>query len=324
MTEPVKEAGVDGPARDLVGYGRRPPHGTWPNGAKVALNIALNIEEGSERSWAFGDRRNEGLGEVPRTVDAAYRDLATESVYEYGSRAGVFRLLRLFDRLGVKATMFAAAQALERNREAASWIADAGHDVCCHGYRWAEQWTMAPGEEQELIDLAVASITETTGSRPLGWYSRWMASSRTRELLAAEGGFVYDSDAYNDDIPYYAPAAGRSHLVLPYSQTYNDSFYSYGHIASPSDFVDYCMRGLDYLRREGDGVPRMMSVGLHARLSGQAARTSAIEEFLEHALSLDDVWVTRRVDIAEHWLREFPARLSRDADGRPAAAAGRG
>ncbi len=204
--------------------------------------------------------------------------------------------------------MFAAAQALERNLDAASWIAEAGHDVCCHGYRWAEQWKMSAEEERELIDRAVASITETTGRRPLGWYSRWMPSSRTRALLAAEGGFVYDSDAYNDDIPYYVTAADRPYLVVPYSVTYNDSFYAYGQLTSPSDFVDYCKRGLDYLRHEDDGVPRMMSVGLHARLSGQAARASAVEEFLEYACSLDDVWVTRRGDIAEHWLREFPSQ----------------
>lgn len=295
-----------GPARDFVGYGRTPPQGEWPGGARVALNLVINVEEGSERSWEAGDRVNEGLGEVPRAMDPSYRDLGTESVYEYGSRAGVFRLLRLFDRAGTKITAFAAAQALEKNPDAASWIAESGHEVCAHGYRWAEAWKMSRDDEKRAIDRAVASIEMTTGSRPVGWYSRWMPSVRTRELLAEEGGFLYDADAYNDDIPYYVTAAGVPHLIVPYSITYNDSFYSYGQLTSPSDFVDYCRRGLDYLRDERDGAPRVMSIGLHPRLSGQAARASAVAEILDYAKSLDDVWITTRREIAEYWRANFP------------------
>jgi peptidoglycan/xylan/chitin deacetylase (PgdA/CDA1 family) len=296
-----------GPTRDFVGYGRTPPQGEWPGGARVALNLVINVEEGSERSWAAGDRINEGLSEVPRPMDPSYRDLGTESVYEYGSRAGVFRLLRLFDRAETTITAFAAAQALEKNPGAASWIAESGHEVCAHGYRWAEAWKMTRDEEKAAIDRAVASIEQTTGSRPVGWYSRWMPSPHTRELLAEEGGFLYDADAYNDDIPYYVPAAGGQHLVVPYSLTYNDSFYSYGQLTSPSDFVDYCRRGLDYLRDERDGAPRMMSIGLHPRISGQAARASAVAEILDYAKSLDDVWITTRREIAEYWREAFPA-----------------
>jgi peptidoglycan/xylan/chitin deacetylase (PgdA/CDA1 family) len=295
-----------GPPRRLIGYGSNPPQATWPGGKTVALNVVVNIEEGSERSWPAGDRVNEGLAEVPRAIDPAYRNLGVESVYEYGSRAGVFRLLRLFDRLGVPITAFAAAQALELNRDAADLLAESAHEVCAHGYRWAEAWTMSRDEEAAFIGRAVASIESTVGRRPVGWYSRWMPSVNTRELLAEEGGFRYDADAYNDDIPYYVPAAGRWHLVVPYSTTYNDSFYSYGQLGDPSSFVDYCTRALDYLRREGDGAPRMMSVGLHPRISGQAARASAVEEFLEYAAGLDDVWITTRSAIADHWLEAFP------------------
>lgn len=293
--------------RDYVGYGAHPPKGTWPGGASVALNIVVNVEEGSERSIGAGDGRNEGLGEVSRSLQAGYRDLATESVYEYGSRAGIFRLLRLFDHLDIKVTAFAAAVALERNPDATRWLVNSGHDICAHGYRWAEQWTMTREEEVRAVEMAVESITSTTGSRPLGWYSRWMPSEATRDILVGEGGFVYDSDAYNDDIPYYVRVSGRPHLVVPYTMTYNDSFFSYGQMTSPSDFVDYCRRGLEYLAREDDGAPRVMSVGLHPRLSGQAARASALEEFLTYAAGHENVWIARRHDIAAHWLSHFPA-----------------
>ena len=303
-----------GPSRDFVGYGKSSPKGSWAGGARVALNIVINVEEGSERSWAAGDQHNEGLGELPRAIDAQYRDLGTESVYEYGSRAGVFRLLRLFDKLGIKVTAFAAAQALELNPEATAWLVSAGHEICAHGYRWSESWRMNRDDEARSIERAVASIAKTTGHRPVGWYSRWMPSIHTRELLAAEGGFEYDSDAYNDDFPYYVAVAGRPHLVVPYTQTYNDSFYCYGHLGGPTDFVDYCRRGLDYLLNEDDGAPRLMSVGLHPRITGQAARTSALAEFLDYALAQDGVWVTTRREIANYWRAEHPPMVSAAGD----------
>ena len=301
---------VSGPKRNFVGYGRVPPQGTWPGGARVALNIVVNVEEGSERSIPDGDGCNEGLGEVPRVIEPRYRDLGTESVYEYGSRAGIYRLLRLFDKLGVKTTAFAAAVALERNSDAAGWLVESGHEICAHGYRWAEAWKMSPTEEAESIRRAVSSLTATCGVKPVGWYSRWMPSVDTRRLLVEEGGFLYDADAYNDDFPYYVPVNGRWHLVMPYTQTYNDSFYAYGQLTSPSDFTDYCCRALDYLAAETDGAPRMMSVGLHPRLSGQAARTAALQEFLDSALTRDDVWVTTRIEIARHWLANQPPPTS--------------
>jgi peptidoglycan/xylan/chitin deacetylase (PgdA/CDA1 family) len=294
------------PPRDFIGYGRNPPRIEWPNKARVALNLVLNYEEGSERSHWAGDGRNEGLGEVPRLLEAAYRDLATESVYEYGSRAGVFRLLRLFDRCRVQTTLFAAAVALEANPDVGIWAAESGHEVCGHGYRWSEDWTVSREEEEERIRLAVESITRTCGQRPVGWYNRWMPSAHTRELLVAEGGFAYDSNAYNDDLPYYVEVSGKQHLVLPYSLTYNDAAYAYGHLGGPEDFLSYCKRGLDYLREEGETVPRMMSIGLHARLSGQAGRASALRDFIDYAQSKGDVWITTRADIAAWWSKHYP------------------
>lgn len=304
MSEPPDE--LPTPTRDFVGYGRHLPVVQWPDGARLALNFAVNYEEGSERSFDNGDGRNEGLGEVTRLLDPEARDMATESVYEYGSRAGMPRILRLLDEYGVRATMLAAAVALERNPEVAAWIGEAGHDVCGHGWRWSEDWTVDREHETRRIAAAVVSISRTVGRPPTGWYNRWMPSPHTRELLVEHGGFRYDSNAYNDDLPYWTSVAGRPHLVVPYSLTYNDSRYVADGL-SPSAFVDYCVRGIDELAREGEWAPRMMSVGLHARFSGQAARASALREILEHALRRGDVWIARREDIAAAFAQQVPA-----------------
>jgi peptidoglycan/xylan/chitin deacetylase (PgdA/CDA1 family) len=307
LAGPATEAGVN-PARDFIGYGRNPPLFQWPGGARVALNIVLNYEEGSERSFWAGDGRNEGLGEVPRILEGAHRDLATESVYEYGSRVGVFRLLRLLERLQLPCTFFAAAVALEANPEVGQWAAEAGHEVCGHGYRWSEDWLVSREEEAERIRLAVASIARTCGARPRGWYNRWMPSAHTRELLVEEGGFLYDSNAYNDDLPYYVTVGDRPHLVVPYSITYNDSHYAYGHLGGPDDFLSLCRRGLDYLWEESEESGKLMSIGLHARLSGQAGRASALRDFLAYAAQKPGVWIATRLDIARWWLANMPPR----------------
>jgi len=296
---------IDGPPRDYVGYGRHVPVVRWPGDARLALNLAINVEEGSERSFHNGDGRNEPSGEFARTVGDGVRDLAVESVFEYGSRAGVQRLLRILDELHVPATFFAAAAALEANPEVARWIGEAGHDVCAHGLRWSEDWTVDRAEEARRIAAAYESITRTVGTPPAGWYNRWMPSVHTRELVAEHGGFEYDSNAYNDDLPYWTVAAGRPHLVVPYTLTQNDSRYVADGL-SPSDFVDYCVRAIDLLSEEGRTAPRMMSIGVHARWSGQPARASALREVLRHAIDRGDVWLARRVDIA----REFRAQIT--------------
>ncbi|HKO27969.1 MAG TPA: polysaccharide deacetylase family protein [Solirubrobacteraceae bacterium] len=296
-----------GPARDFVGYGRQTPAIEWPDGARVAVSLVINYEEGSEKSWLEGDAANEGLGELThRTLDPGYRDLCTETVYEYGSRAGVFRLFRLLDEYRVPCTMYAAALALERNPDAAAWIRESGFETASHGWRWADDWTRSRDEQRALIDRAVASIETTTGTRPVGWYSRYMPSVHTRELLVEEGGFIYDSESSNDDLPYYVQVGGREHLIVPYSITYNDVHYFNGSYASPSDFVDYTTRALDYLAWEGETHPKMMSIGLHCRWTGQAGRASALREFIEHAQARGDVWFARRRDIAEWWLERYP------------------
>jgi len=290
-----------GPPRDLVGYGGRPPRVRWPGDATVAVNLVVNYEEGSEQSMGSGDPAGEARGESGRPMPPGIRNLAEDSMYEYGSRAGIWRILGIFDEYRVPATIFGAAVALEANPAVARAIAEAGHDVCGHGWRWNEPWLLSRDEERAQIEKAVASIERTTGQRPLGWYWRFGSTVHTRELLVDVGGFLYDSDTYNDDLPYWTTVSGRRHLVLPYSTTYNDSQGD----RSPSTFLQYCVRGLDELRREGQrGEPKMMSIGMHPRRTGHAARASALREFLEHALSLGDVWFARRADIARHWIEQ--------------------
>lgn len=291
--------------RDTVGYGRDRPQLRWPGETRVAVNFVVNIEEGAERTFDR-DGINEGLVEVPRRAGTDVRDFAVESMYEYGSRVGATRLLRLLRDRGIAATAFAAAVALEANPAVAAELVEGGHEVCAHGYRWAESWTMSDAEEADSIAAAIASIARTTGQRPAGWYCRWMPSHRTRRLLVEHGGFVYDSDAYNDDLPYYEEISGRPHLVVPYTLTYNDAHYSYGTFSSPGDFVEYCRRAIDFLAAEGGGAPSLLSIGLHPRISGQAARADAVREIAELATAHPAVWVATRLDIARYWLERYP------------------
>jgi peptidoglycan/xylan/chitin deacetylase (PgdA/CDA1 family) len=294
---------VPGPARDLIGYGSHPPKVRWPEGAALALNLVVNYEEGSENAIPYGDDRNEGLGEIMYDVGPGHRDLAVESTYEYGSRVGIWRLLRLFEEHGIRSTFFAAAVALDRNRDVAAAMKAGGHECCSHGWRWVEQWKLSREEEQAHIAAAYELFNEVVGEPPTGWYCRYGPSPYTRELVVEHGGFKYDSDAYNDDVPYFVEVNGQSHLVVPYSLTYNDVRFGispgYG---GPSDFVDICRRGIDEFRREGHaGTPRMMSIGLHPRLIGQPGRLSALREVIEYAASCGDVWFARRDEIADWW-----------------------
>ncbi len=293
---------VPGPRRNFIGYGRYIPQVVWPNGAKVAVNIVVNYEEGSEYSKPAGDERNEGLGEITYSLGNDYRDLSVESTYEYGSRAGIWRLMRLFDEYDVSCTFFACAVALERNPEVAAYLRESSHDFISHGWRWEEHWLLDRATERRHIDWAVESFQQTLGERPIGWYCRYGPSVNTRELVVEEGGFLYDSDAYNDDLPYFTQVDDTQHLVVPYSLTYNDLQGD----KSPDDFANFCKRGIDELWLEGErGYPKMMSIGLHPRLVGQAGRTSALREIIEHGLGKDGVWFARRNDIARWWLDHF-------------------
>lgn len=293
---------VPGPQRDFVGYGRNKPRVVWPNRAAVAVNFCIAYEEGAERSIPSGDSRGESLGGVV-TPGETRRDLAVETIYEYGSRAGIWRLANLLDDYKVPATLFAAAVALERNPEVCAWVRETGNDICCHGWRWVEPWLFDEAEERRRIALAVDSVTRTTGRRPVGWRSRTGPSINTRRLLMEEGGFIYDSDSYSDDLPYFPKEADR-HLVVPYTLTYTEGrlVQPVGY-TSPADFWETCRLGLDELRREGKaGFPKMMSIGLHPRHTGQAGRMAGLRSFLDHAQELGDVWFARREDIARHWI----------------------
>lgn len=300
--KPFKEIDVPGPKRDMIGHGRHAPRVRWPGDARVAVSIVVNYEEGSEVTHGNGDKRNDGLQEVIYAMDPQYRDLAVESVFEYGSRAGIWRLERLLTEYRIPVTFYACAVALERNREVGAWIKEAGHEPCSHGWRWEEMWKLTRKEEKEHMLWAIESIRETTGSRPEGWYCRYGPSVNTRELVVEEGGFVYDSDVYNDDLPYYTTVKGKKHLIIPYSFTYNDGkFGLLPGYASPDDYFNTLKRGFDQLWREGATHPKMMSLGLHPRLIGQAARIDALREFLDYAQATGGVWFAKRIEIAKWW-----------------------
>jgi allantoinase len=295
--------------RDFVGYGAHPPDARWPGGARLALNFVMNYEEGSEYSLMDGDGFSDaGLTELPGSpVPCGGRDLAAESMFEYGSRVGFWRLMRLFAERGLPMTIYACARALERNPAAAAAIKAAGHDICCHGWRWIEHFKLTEEEEREHIRLAVESLTRSMGARPLGWYCRYGPSVNTRRLLMEEGGFLYDSDSYNDELPYYVLAEGRPQLVLPYTLTNNDVKWGTGNFGTGEDFFVYLRESFDMLYEEGRTAPKMMSVGMHMRLLGHPGRASGLARFLDYVASKPDVWVCHRLEIARHWLAEHPA-----------------
>ena len=299
-------------SRDLVGYGANPPHPKWQKNAKIALQIVLNYEEGSEYSIPDGDHTSEiYLREVPgSSMGKGMRDLQVESVYEYGSRAGFWRLMRLFKAKDIPVTIFGAALALERNPAAADAIVEAGYDICCHGWRWIGYHLLDEAEEREHIQKAVASLKKLTGDRPVGWYCRYAPSLNTRRLIVEEGGFLYDSDAYNDDLPYWVEVEGKSHLVIPYTLDNNDMKYCVAPgFNSGNDFYTYLKDAFDVLYAEGETAPKMMSVGLHARLAGKPGRIAALARFIDYVQSYEDVWICRRLDIAQHWIKHHPAPL---------------
>src|SRR5438067_13506935 len=294
--------------RDFVGYGAEPPHAQWPGDARIAVNFVINFEEGSELSYPAGDGFSEGgLTEMlGADLGVTGRDLAAESMFEYGARVGFWRLHRIFTRFGVPVTIFGCARAFEANPPAAAAIATSDWDICSHGYRWTNHPGLPEDEERRQIAAAVELIRQTTGKTPLGWYCRYAPSENTRRLLVEHGGFLYDSDTYNDELPYWVRVSARPHLVVPYSLTANDSKFGRGGFFTADDYFTFVKDGFDVLYREGRTQPKMMSLGLHLRLIGHPSRAAGLERALDYMARHNGVWFTRRLDIARHWVATHP------------------
>ena len=294
--------------RDLVGYGSHPPHPRWPGEARVAVQFVLNIEEGAESCLLNGDAQSEAwLHELPgRPARTGERDLSVEGMYEYGSRVGVWRILELFGVRGLPLTAFAVGQALEFNPELARALAAAGHEVAGHGYRWLDYRDIPADVERRHIRLTIEVIERLCGQRPVGWYTG-RVSPNTRRLVREEDGFLYSSDAYNDDLPYWL-AGSPAHLVIPYTLVNNDARYLLPNgFACGDDFFRLLKDAFDQLWQEGARCPKMMSVGLHGRISGHPARALALARFLDYVQSQEAVWICRREEIARHWRAEHTA-----------------
>ena len=293
--------------RNLVGYGQQPPHPRWPNNARIAVQIVLNYEEGGENCILHGDPASEAFLSEIVGADArkGVRHMSMESIYEYGSRAGVWRLLRIFKEYQVPVTIFAVGMAVERNPAVIEAMVDAGHEICSHGYRWIDYQYVTEDQEREHIGLAIAAIENVTGRRPLGWYTG-RTSPNTRRLVVEEGGFLYDADNYSDDLPFWDHQHGTPHLVIPYTLDVNDMRFATPQGFNTGDqFLSYLKDSFDLLYSEGKETPKMMSVGLHCRLAGRPGRATSVARFLDYVTSFDDVWLCRRIDIANHWIENF-------------------
>ncbi|MCY3750504.1 MAG: allantoinase PuuE [Gammaproteobacteria bacterium] len=294
--------------RDLIGYGANPPDPQWPNGARLALQIVLNYEEGAENSILHGDTASETfLSEIiGAEAYSGARHKSMESLYEYGSRAGFWRVLRIFRERDIRVTVFGVAMALQRNPEAARAMLEDGHEIASHGWRWTNYQFVDEEIERSHIKLAVDAITELTGSPPLGWYTG-RDSPNTRRLVVEHGGFLYDADSYADDLPYWEEVDGKPHLVVPYTLDANDMRFATSQgFNTGEQFFTYLRDTFDLLYREGETAPKMMSVGLHCRLIGRPGRAGALERFLDHVRQHDGVWICRRVEIARHWYDTHP------------------
>jgi allantoinase len=287
-------------ARDLVGYGATPPDPAWPGGARLALSFVLNYEEGGERSVLEGDSESESYLQevVGASPVVGARSLTTESGFEFGSRAGFWRVHRTFTKHGLPLTVYAVGRALEQNPDAARAMVEAGWEVASHGWRWFDYAGMPEDEEREHMRLAIAAIEQACGARPVGWYTG-RVSDNTRRLVVEDGGFLYDSDDYSDELPFWVEVEGTKHLVIPYTLDVNDmKFLIANGFSSGDDFLTYLVDTFEQLYEEGG---RMMNVGLHCRIVGRPGRAQALDRFLEHVRSREGVWVTTRAEIARHW-----------------------
>jgi allantoinase len=295
--------------RDLIGYGERPPQVSWPNSARIAVSVVLNYEEGGESCVLHGDSHSESvLTDVGGEALPDTRNLNVESNFEYGSRVGFWEIMRVLRERGVDATVYAVGMALERNPTAAAKIAASGYEVACHGYRWIDYQYIAESEERVHIARNIDVVTRLIGRRPLGWYTG-RPGPNTRRLVVENGGFLYDSDAYNDDIPYWTRVGGKPHLVIPYSFDCNDSRLQRGaDFATGEHFFEYCRDAFDWLYKSGaEGRPRMMSIGLHGRIIGRPGRIGALVRLLDYMQSHEHVWMCNRQSIARHWMAQHPA-----------------
>lgn len=290
--------------RDLIGYGQQVPQAQWPNEAKIAVQFVLNYEEGGENCLLYGDSHSETfLSEIISAQAYKARHMSMESLYEYGSRVGVWRLLELFQQYHIPITIFAVATALARHPQLAEYLRANHYDVCAHGLRWINYQSVDKKIEKEHMQKCIAILTELLGQRPTGWYTG-RNSPNTRDLVIEEGGFMYDSDAYNDDLPYWQMTAHKPHLIIPYTLDVNDMrFLTPQGFHTSDQFFHYVKDSFDMLYEEGETAPKMLSIGMHARILGKAGRIKALHQLLEYFCHKKDVWFCTRCDIAEHWYK---------------------
>ncbi|MEY2891292.1 MAG: hypothetical protein RJA98_1200 [Pseudomonadota bacterium] len=298
--------------RDLIGYGDKPPHAQWPGRARIAVQFVLNYEEGGENSILHGDAGSEQfLSEMANPPSFAARHLSMEGIYEYGSRAGVWRLLREFEKRAMPLTVFGVSMALQRHPELTQAFVELNHEIACHGWRWIHYQDMPESQEREHLQRGMEIIQQLTGERALGWYTG-RDSPNTRRLVADHGGFAYDSDYYGDDLPFWLQVRKTDgelapHLVVPYTLDTNDMRFALPQgFSQGEDFFTYLRDSFDVLYAEGDDAPKMLSIGMHCRLLGRPGRMRALQRFLDHIESHDRVWVCRRIDIANHWRATHP------------------
>lgn len=287
--------------RDLKGYGAHPPSPEWPNGARVAISIVMNVEAGAELSIDVGDERNEAVYEIVEPVEGI-GNTSLASHFGYGPRAGYWRIVRVLDEFGATCTVNAAGRSIEHIPWLAADAVARGFEMGAHGYRWEGHSQMDLKLEREVIAKTISAIENAAGVRPYGWHTKGATSRNTRYLLAKEFGFLYDSDAYDDDLPYVVDVDGRSQVIMPYAFDTNDMrFMAGGTFIHAEDFSRYCIEAFDWLWREGANRPAMMSIGIHPRLIGRPGRIGGLERFLQHVTNKGDVWIARRLDIARHW-----------------------